>query len=98
MTFQHQLKSHFIGKVSVCLMDGVFQASSPLRHSAELHRLLQSLPINPILCLYTDGGPDHQITYISVQISLICLFCALNSDMLITARTAPQNSFRNPVE
>lgn len=49
-------ESFYRGKVSVCLKDGVFQASSPFRHGAELYRLLQSVPTKPILCIYTDGG------------------------------------------
>jgi len=38
--------------------------------------------IPPILCLYTDGGPDHQITFGSVQISLICLFLCGDFDLI----------------
>ena len=53
---------------------------------------------SPILCVYTDGGPDHRSTHLTVQISLICLFISKNLDMLVAARTAPQNSYRNPVE
>ena len=35
----------------------------------------------------------------TVQISMICrLFHSLDLDMLVAARTAPQNSYRNPVE
>ena len=51
-----------------------------------------------VLFLYTDGGPDHRKTYISTQLSLIALFLNLNLDYLCAARTAPHNSWRNPVE
>ncbi len=51
-----------------------------------------------ILFLYTDGGPDHRLTYISVQLSLIALFRHLNLDLLIAGRTAPSHSWANPVE
>ncbi|GES83675.1 hypothetical protein GLOIN_2v1882875 [Rhizophagus clarus] len=54
--------------------------------------------IPPILCLYTDGGPDHGVTYKSVQISLFCLFLKGNFDMLIALRTAPHQSWNNPAE
>ncbi|GBC24570.2 hypothetical protein GLOIN_2v1769008 [Rhizophagus irregularis DAOM 181602=DAOM 197198] len=54
--------------------------------------------IPPILCLYTDGGPDHQITFGSVQISLLCLFLRGNFDILIALRTAPYHSWANPAE
>ena len=48
--------------------------------------------------MYTDGGPDHRNTYLSVQISLISQFLDLDLDTLVAARTAPQNSYGNPVE
>lgn len=51
-----------------------------------------------ILCLYSDSGPDHRLTYVSVKVALICLYIFLDLDYLITARTAPQYSWRNPVE
>lgn len=54
--------------------------------------------IPPILCLYTDGGPDHQITFGSVQISLLCLFLRGNFDILIALQTAPYHSWANPAE
>ena len=52
----------------------------------------------PILFIYSDGGPDHRLTYVSVQLSLICLFLKLNLDYLCACRTAPYHSWRNPVE
>ena len=52
----------------------------------------------PILFLYTDGGPDHRLTYVSVQLSLICLFLKLDLDYLCVGRTAPYHSWHNPVE
>lgn len=54
--------------------------------------------MSPIFCAYTDGGPDHRNTYLSVQISLMSLFMDLDLDMLFAACTAPHNSYRNPVE
>ncbi len=91
-------ESFYRGRVFTCLKDSVFQHSSPLRHGAELYKLLQNIEYKPILCLYSDSGPDHRVTYLSVQVSLICLFQALDLDFLIAARTAPHNSFRIPVE
>lgn len=52
----------------------------------------------PILLLYTDGGPDHRLTYLSVQLSMIALFLQLDLDVLIAGRTAPNHSWANPVE
>ena len=39
--------------------------------------------------IYSDGGPDHRLTYHSVQLSLISVFVNLDLDMLFAARTAP---------
>lgn len=60
--------------------------------------LLGELPVKPILMIYSDGGPDHRLTYHSVKLSLIVLFRNLNLDMLIAGRTAPGHSWANPVE
>lgn len=51
-----------------------------------------------IMFLYTDGGPDHRTTYILTQLSPIALFLNLNLDYLCAVRTAPHNSWKNPVE
>ena len=48
--------------------------------------------------MYSDGGPDHRCTYMSVKLSLIALFKELDLDILIALRTAPGNSWANPVE
>ena len=48
--------------------------------------------------IYSDGGPDHRLTYLSVQLSLIALFLNLDLDILIAGRTAPSHSWANPVE
>ena len=91
--------SFYRGRVHVCLKDAVFQPSTPFRHGIELLNLLKRKgDVPPILLLYTDGGPDHRVTYYSVKCALICLFLKLDIDMLIAARTAPGHSWANPVE
>lgn len=50
-----------------------------------------------ILFLYIDGGSDHYLIYLSVQLSLIPLFLNLDVD-LVACWTAPCNSWANPVE
>ena len=68
---------------------------------SELYQLISShdtATSKPIVFIYTDGGPDHRLTYISVKLSLICLFLKLNLDFLCACRTAPYSSWRNPVE
>ena len=91
--------SWYDGQVYVGFKDAIYEPSSCLRHSAELHDLLLTeLGSKSILFLYTDGGPDHRTTYISTQLALIALFLNLNLDYLCAARTAPHHSWRNPVE
>ena len=60
-------------QVIATLEEGAFEPSSPLRHSAELKQSLcqQDAAENPMLFLYTYGGPDHCITYLSVQVALM---------------------------
>ena len=40
--------------------------------------------------IYTDGGPDHLSTYMSVKLSMIALFIELDLDALVALRTAPK--------
>ena len=52
-----------------------------------------------MLLIYTDGGPDHRCcTYVSVKLAYISLFLNLDQEVLIALRTAPSNSWANPVE
>ena len=90
--------SWYSGQVRVTFKEGVFQPSSPMRHRAELSSWLTTqLGSKSILFLYSDGEPDHRLTYVSTQLSLIALFLNLNLD-LCAARTAPNQLWRNPVE
>ena len=61
------------------------EPSSPLRHATELVLNIQNefTEIKPVLFLYTDGGPDHRITYLSVQLSLISVFLSLDSSSIM---------------
>ena len=92
--------SWYSGKVNIGLKESAFEPSSPLRHACELNQLIATAESDrkPILFLYSDGGPDHRLTYVSVQVSLIALFLSLDLDYLCAARTAPFHSWRNPVE
>lgn len=69
-------ESWYRGTVHVGYKDAVHEPSSPLRHATELFSILQAQSSNfrPIMFIYTDGGPDHRLTYLSVQLSLIGLF------------------------
>ncbi len=52
----------------------------------------------PILFVYSDGGPDHRVNYISVKVALIALYRKLDLDYLCAVRTVPHHSYRNPVK
>ena len=91
--------SWYNGQVFVGIKDAVFQASSPIRHATELYQcIVPYIEDRHLLFVYTDGGPDHRLTYVSVQLSLIALFLKLNLDVLVAARTVPSHSWANPVE
>jgi hypothetical protein len=82
--------------VYVGIKDAILEASSPLRHSTELGKILKEQEGNPeILLLYTDGGPDHNVTFLSVQLGLIAVFLHHDLDMLEAVRTAPYHSWKN---
>ena len=91
--------SWYKGKVLIGLKDAVFQSSSPMCHASELHSvLMKTLGLRTTLFIYSDGGPDHRLTYVSVQLSLIALFLNLNLDFLVACRTAPNHSWKNLIE
>ena len=93
--------SWYSGQVLVGLKEGAFESSSPHRHVTELHDALQERNLiqdKSVLFLYCDGGPDHRLTYLSVQLSLISLFLQNDLDYLCACRTAPFHSWRNPAE
>ena len=92
--------SFYRGKVHVGLKDSIFEHSSPIKHAAELNKIFDSQErlLPPILVLYTDGGPDHRLTFVSVQLSLLALFIKLDLDFLCAVRTPPHNSWKNPAE
>ena len=97
--------SFYSGRTFVGLKDKVTQPSSPVRHATELSFLLkspvfdnESVANKPILVIVSDGGPDHRISYVSVQLSMICLFQPLDLDMLVVSRTCPYQSWQNIAE
>ena len=65
-------ESWYLGQVTVTLKDVAFEPSSLMRHATELSKFLEG-DAKPILFLYSDGGPDNRVTYISVQTALIAL-------------------------
>ena len=91
--------SFYHGRVFVGLKHSIFDPFSPHSHATELNSLLtQQNDPNSILILHTDSGPDHRVNSLSVQLSLIAVFLAHDLDCLITVRTPPFNSWKNPAE
>ena len=81
-------ESFYRGQV---LVGAVLEPSSPLRHCTELSKLFCEREINnPIMLFYTDGGPDHNVTFLRVKLGMIALFLKHDLDMLQAVRTAPQ--------
>ena len=92
-------ESFYTGQVYVGLKDPIFEPSSALRHATELCQIITQRSLgNPVLVMYTDGGPDHNVTFFKTQLALISLFLSLDLDMLIAVRTAPHQSWKNPCE
>ena len=48
--------------------------------------------------IVSDGGPDHRVTFGSVQVAAVTLFRALDLDMLVYVRTCPYQSWQNVAE
>ena len=76
--------NHFTVIDFVGIKDCIFEPSSPIRHVTELNSILNTRSSNnPILLIYSDGGPDHRLTYLTVQISYICLFLTRDLDLCV---------------
>ena len=83
----------------MCLLGLMMQRLNTRPHASEIYNILQSVSFNKtVLFIYSDGGCNHRLTFISVQPSLIYLFLKLDLNYLCAGRTAPYHSWRNPVE
>ena len=79
------------------------EPSTAIRNAAEIKEVLLSKyvckeEVPPILIMYTDGGPEHRTTFLTVKPAAIYLYKSLNLDMILHLRTAPGHSYRNPPE
>lgn len=92
--------SFYRATVSVGLKDSIFEPSTLMRHAAEMRQALSRTGNldKLIRMFYSDGGPDHRVTYPSVQLSLIAMYALYDLDVLLAARTAPMMSWSNPCE
>ena len=90
--------SFYEGQVHVGLKNSVFEASSPSQHATEIGKILDGNKKKEILAIYTDGGPDHRLNFVSVQLSLICLFLKHDLDALIAVCSPPGHSWKDLAE
>ena len=95
-------QSFYQGKVNVAFKESVFQPSSSFRFVIELIKTLEvngfNRELTPHLLLLTDGGPEYNVTFLSVKIPLIVIFKELSLESLVAIRTAPGNSYLKIVE
>ena len=99
---QEPSDSFYSGQIYIGLKNSIFQASDPFRHAIELIDVLrnyyQDYQIPSFLCLFTDGGCDHNIKHLFVQCVLLAFFKVCNFDILNVGRCVPYHSFVNPAE
>ena len=100
------ISSNESGSPFVTTKEKLFDPSDPFRHATVFLEILRthyseygvSLSAE-ILLIYSDGGVDHNITRISTQVSLQCLFIQLikhRQDYRFKMR--PTQSWVNPAE
>lgn len=93
-------ESFYHGQVYVAVKSSTLQPSTVVRAHTELGSLLlnEKGEHQSMAFLLTDGGPEHNLTFLSVQVGLILMFRMLDLDQLIVGRSCPQNSWTNEVE
>ena len=93
-------ESFYRGCVWVSIKDAAFQPSPPWRHSAEMKKVSEEAKLLDdlqVLLLYTDGAPDHNITFMTAVVALLCLFLIGDLDFLIAARTGTRHAMRTEI-
>ena len=92
--------SFYQGQVYVAVKSSIMQPSTVVRAHTELSKVLIREKTNnqTVGILLTDGGPEHNLNFVSVQIALILLWRMVEFDVLVVCRSCPQNSWTNEVE
>lgn len=89
----------YSGQPYVGLKCAIFEASNGMLHASELYNKIVDENINSeYLFVLSDGGSDHNVSYVSVQLAWISLFLKLDLDSLLAVRTPPHLSVLNPAE
>ena len=81
------------------LKDAIFEISLPSHHMCEMTATMEAEDRElPVQLIYTDGGGDHRITFISVQMAYLAHWMTNNLDFLIACRCLPLLSVTKPCE
>ena len=87
-------KSWYHGRACIGIKISATDPSTALRNAAEVVNVLiekfdtkEAVPL--VLIFYTNGGPEHRTTFLSVKIAMICLQKYLDLDQVLAVRTAP---------
>ena len=95
--FEHSHAFRHAAEIGLTLLLHADKASG--QGGTVAQRLLRSHDFLPAcLVLRTDGGSDHNCTFLAVQLSMVALFLAAQLDQLVLARTAPSASVYNDAE
>lgn len=87
------------GQIHVTLRDSVFDPSKIIDHCAQLIATLRLQGLKPtVLVVQTDGGPDHSLKRVAVQLAMVGTFRELDLDHMVIIRCAPNDSASNVVE
>jgi hypothetical protein len=65
------------GELKVVLKDATFDASDVFSHCVQLLVSLRERQAPFLLLLQTDGGPDHNLTFVRTQLALVAMFLKL---------------------
>lgn len=81
--------SFFDAQAFVTNKDKVTQSSSALCHATELTNLVCThySSSKPVMVLVSGRGPDHRVTFGSAKVANLCLFWAIDLDMLACIHT-----------
>ena len=86
-------ETFFRGNAFVTNKDKVTQPSSALRHSTEFTHLIHTnfnedgiTSKQPVAVVVSNGGPDHKVTFGSVQVTTLAMFLVLDFDMVVYIR------------
>jgi hypothetical protein len=78
-----------ICEANLTITDSRFQKSSSIRHVAELFTTNKKIgqKSEAFVMVFTDGGPDHNISFLNVLISWLAYFFIGGCDSLVVGRT-----------